>query len=159
MSVSRPASVIAILAGVLLFSLSFFWPTLVGGKRVWSDQQAKDYADTLADLHRLSGQADQAKQMAKQAAEPKAASQLFVDSQLAESARTGAEIDPATATLERLDSELDRTKQRAKALRAQLDDARSYGSGTAVVIRWIGVLLAVAGVLGLAIPTNGDSAP
>jgi hypothetical protein len=131
-----------VFVGVALIVGSWLWPSFVGGRKSWSDAQAKDYAETLAEMHSLNGAVAQAQQQPAQNNTPAA----VANSHLAGAAETGAPIDPATATADRLQTKLVAVQQRYATERAALDDARSHGAGIATFLRWLGIGLVVVGL-------------
>lgn len=145
----RGLGIIFVLVGVALLVMSWFWTGLMGGGRQnWSEEQAKEYADTLADVHRLSGQLA-AEQLAQTRPGNGNSQAVQADARLAESTAKGKGIDPSTATADRVASELEATKARNQKLRAALDTARTGGQGAATVMRWLGICLAVVGAISL----------
>jgi hypothetical protein len=142
----RGLGIIFVLVGIALLIMSWFWTGLTSGRQNWSEEQAKEYADTLADVHRLSGQLA-AEQLAQ--ARPGNSQAAQADARLADSTAKGKEIDPATATADRVASELEATKARNQQLREALDMARTGGQGAATVMRWLGICLAVVGAISL----------
>ena len=66
-------------------------------------------------------------------------------------------IDPKTATPERIAAAYADAKKRYDESRAALDQVRTNGEGTASILRWLGVGLAVAGLAGFAIFRSRDA--
>jgi hypothetical protein len=137
-----------ILAGMGFVFISWFWPSIVGGRQNWSDAQAKEYTETLVEYHRLNGEFAQVQQQLKQTG-PSNPQAGLADSRLANSAATGEPVDPAVATVDRLATELAASKARYQKQLAALDQARTHGEGAATVIRWVGIALAAVGIIGM----------
>jgi hypothetical protein len=140
--------IVLILAGMGLVCISWFWPSLVGGRQNWSDAQAKEYTETLIEYHRLNGEFTQVQQQLKQTG-PSNPQASLANSRLANSAATGEPVDPAAATADRLATELSASKARYQKQLAALDQARTHGEGAATVMRWLGIALAAAGIVGM----------
>jgi hypothetical protein len=137
-----------VIAGMGLVFISWFWPSMVGGRRNWSDAQAKEYSETLIEYHRLNGEFAQVQQQLKQTGPSNPQSGL-ADTRLANSVATGEPVDPAMASADRLATELAASKARYEKQLTALDEARTHGSSTAVVMRWIGLALAAIGLVGM----------
>lgn len=144
----RGLGIIFVLVGVALLIMSWFWAGLMGGRQNWSEEQAKEYADTLADVHRLSGQLA-AEQAAQSRAGNGSSQATQADARLADSTAKGKGIDPSTATTDRVASELEAAKARNQQLRTALDTARTGGQGAAMAMRWLGICLAAVGAISL----------
>ncbi|HEY2826064.1 MAG TPA: hypothetical protein VGJ04_00565 [Pirellulales bacterium] len=141
---------ISVLLGLTLVVISFFWPSIVGGRRNWSDAQAKDYTNTLAAMHRLNGEVAEARQQLAQPPNARGNSRTRItESRLATATALSAPVDPATASPDRLATELEVVQQRYAKQQAALDAARSHGQNAALVMRWLGLGLAAAGAIGL----------
>ncbi len=138
-----------LVAGIGLVFISWFWPSIAGGKQRWSDAQAKEYTDTLLEYHRLNGELAQVQDQLKQQAIAGSAQKSLADSRLANSAATGAPVDPSTASADRLATELDAAKVRYQKQLAALDEARSQGARVATLLRWLGIVLAAVGLIGM----------
>ena len=90
-----------------------------------------------------------ANQQAKDSASPENFQQTLAEARLGAATASGTAVDPATATADRLNAEYAAVKQRYEQQLAALDQARSHGEGTAATIRWIGLALAILGLVGL----------
>jgi hypothetical protein len=144
----RGASTTAVVIGLILLIVAWFWPSVQSGRRYWSDEQAKQYADTLAELHRLSGAVAESQQTPPNKGSSANPQIGVANSRLSNSAVNGIPIDPSTATEERLAAQLEAVKQRYATERAELDSARSHGQNVAIAMRWIGAVLIIAGAVG-----------
>ncbi|HEY2759863.1 MAG TPA: hypothetical protein VGI75_03950, partial [Pirellulales bacterium] len=120
-------------------------PMAVGGKQHWTDEQAKQYQMAAGNLHRLTFEVENAKQVTKQT--PNAQKQ-FADSKLVDAAANKTQLDPAAATPDRVATEYAKAKQEYDRQREALENARGYGAGTALAMRWLGAILFFAGVFG-----------
>ncbi len=79
----------------------------------------------------------------------------LANTKLADSATKGKPIDPATATSDRLSSELEAAKARNQQLRSALDTAQTGDQGTATIMRWLGIGLTGLGAIGLLSARSG----
>ena len=144
----RTISTIAVVAGIGLVAVSWIWPILAGGRQHWTDEQAESYSEVSASLHSLTYKAAQDQELAKRLGEAKNPQAALADQQLAKAAETGAAVNPATASADRLQAELAAARERYQRERAELDNARSHGHGAALILRWLGAGLFVAGLIG-----------
>lgn len=136
----------AVVLGAVLVVVSFFWPTLVGGKRHWSPEQANQYQIAAGNLHCLTFEVENAKELVKQTPDGQ---KRFADSKLADATASKTPVDPIAATPDRMANEYAKAKQEYERQKDALDAARSYGEGVALAMRWIGALLSAGGVGGL----------
>lgn len=146
---TQGAWIALLLAGMGLVFISWFWPSIVGGRQHWSDAQAKEYTDTLLEYHRLNGELAQVQEQFKQQNSAGNSQAGLANARLASSAASGAPVDPATASADRLAAELDAAKARYQKQLAALDEARNHGAGAAVVMRWLGLGLIAVGFVGM----------
>ncbi len=136
-----------ILLGFPLVVVSLFWSSIVGGRRAWTDDQAKAFTEAAGELHRLTYEAAEAQQRAQQTANGNAKGPM---SQTRLSPEAGAPSDPSE-TLERkaqqTAAKLAIARERFAQQRAALDDARSHGQSAAAVLRWAGISLIAIGLV------------
>jgi hypothetical protein len=145
---AKQFSTIALVLGLALVAASFVWKQSHGA---WSPEQAANYSEAAAELHRLTYEAAQAQDLLSKSHSSAEAQKSLADKRLAKVADAPGPVDPKTATPERTIAAYADAKKRYDEARAALDQARSHGEGTASVLRWIGVALAVVGLTGLAI--------
>ena len=146
----------AVSLGILLVIVSFFLTSLVGGRRAWTDDQAKSFTEAAGELHRLTYEAAEAHDRAQQAATAGVKSPM---SQTRLSPEANAPSDPAETperNAQRAAAKLATARDRFSQQRAALEDARSYGQGAAAVMRWLGFGLLAVGILGLIIRKSDD---
>jgi hypothetical protein len=111
------------LAGVVLVLLSAAWTGVVSPTAFWSEEQAQQHAKAAADLHRLGHEAaDAASPGLGHAGHQHPAREPF---------------DPAA---------LEAARQRFQDTSSQLESARSRQNGTATMLKWLGIITALAGV-------------
>ncbi len=138
---------IAVIAGLGLAMLSFYWKNVGDSRTAWSDEQAKAYTEAAGELHRLTYEAA----VAQDRAAASGSSQMPM-SQNRLSPEVGAAFDPAATPereAERLTAKLTAAREQFAKQRAALDDARAHGQTMAIVMRWLGFSLAIAGVVAL----------
>jgi hypothetical protein len=116
-----------VIAGVCLVAISFGWQSLVGGKRAWSDEQAKEHA-------RLSGEGHH--KMHERAEGP-------AGRHTEHPAKSGEES-------------LEEIKERYQQSREELQQAQSRGATTALVFRWLGAVCTVIGGAGYFVLRNRE---
>ena len=115
-------------AGIALIAFSFAWPRWVGGRRAFTDRDAKAYQEASIRLHnRIHAHASAAsnpERVEENPGEPKAGSE-------------GADSE----------AELKRAWQAFRRAQARRDAAIARGQTTARVAKWLGVLTVIAGVV------------
>jgi hypothetical protein len=141
----KQLSAFVLLAAIVLVGLSFLWGRERGA---WTAEQAQSYSDAAADLHRLTYEAAQVREASKAALAPGTAKDGSAK-RPALPADAPLPADPRMATPQRAEAALAEAQKRYDAARAALDQARSRGGGNIILMRWLGIGLAVAGVCGL----------
>ncbi len=116
-------------SGIVLIVLSVMWPRWTGGRAVWTDADARAHAAAAADLHGQFANHNR---------------------ELAEAPATAE--DPATDV-----DTLAAARERFDASQARLDAARTRGLTTAALIRWLGIVMALAGALAFLIRHHAAS--
>ena len=109
--------------GLFFLGCAWLWPTVCGDGAVWSDTQAKEFQESAALLHAAAHQRAEAGSPAYGKAH----------------ANEPAHESPLS---------FEEAKARYERSHAQLASARSFQSGPATVLRWIGGILASLGVVG-----------
>jgi hypothetical protein len=138
-----------VILGMGLLAASWFWPDISGHNQTWSEQQAQSFLQARSDLHRLTYESAQSQDMSKPETTRGNPQSPLAELQLSKAAQTGASVDPASASADRITSELASAKERYQRERTALDEARAHGQGAATVMRWLGLGLAAAGLFGL----------
>jgi hypothetical protein len=142
----KQLSALALLAGIALAGLSFVWGQ---GRSAWTAEQAQNYSEAAADLHRLTYEAAQVREAADKAASTPGSPKDDSGKRGALPADAPMPADPQAATPERARIALAAAQKRYDAARSALDDARNHGRGSATLMRWLGIGLAVIGICGL----------
>lgn len=143
----KQLSAFAAVAGIGLIGISF----LSGhASSVWTTEQAQNYSEAAADLHRLTYEAAQVRDAAGKAASTPGTLKDDSGKRLALPADTPMPTDPLTATPERAEAAFAAAKKRYDAARGALEGARDHGHSTATFMRWLGVGLTIIGICGLA---------
>jgi hypothetical protein len=145
----RETFTIVVIAGLGLVAVSWLLPSVMGGHQAWTEEQAEAYSDAAASIHTLTYKAAQAQELAKRLGPTGNPQAAIADEQLAKAAQTGAPVNPATATADRLNAELAAAKERYRQQRAALDAARSNGQGAATVVRLFGLGVFAIGLIGM----------
>ena len=125
-------------AGVGLLVLSWFWPSFVGGRRNWSDEQANAFDQAVADVHRLGHEMGDAQEAARLRA-------------------SQGSTQAADAQVDRAVAEYNAAKKRYDEARSALDEARGRGQGAAIIMRWSGIALVAIAICGLAAQARSAS--
>src|SRR5262245_44906545 len=152
----RRASIVTMAVGIVVIAASFAWPSLAGGRRIWTDQQAQAYSQAGAEFHRLTYEAAAIQDMAKQRAAKGNPRSALADARLADAANTGGVIDPATATTERTATELAAAEKRYKQLRVDLENARESGQSPVMAVLLAGAGLFLVGLIGVIVSRAND---
>lgn len=142
----KQISALAFLTGIALLGVSLVWGQ---GRSAWTSEQAQNYSEAAADLHRLTYEAAQVREAAGKAASTAGAAKDDSGKRLALPADAPMPPDPQTVTPERAEMALAAAQKRYNAARTALDDARDHGRGSATLVRWLGIGLATAGICGL----------
>ena len=120
-----------ICVGAGLLVVAFVLPTAVGGRMVYSDEDAVEYQKAAAELHK------QRHGRMHSGAEAKRSGGDYFDATGADHGHESAENN----------DELKAAEKRFEEVKATRDAATTRGRGTAFVMKWLGVLSAAAGVV------------
>jgi hypothetical protein len=142
----KQLSVVALLAGILLVGVSLVFGH---GRSAWTAEQAQNYSEAAADLHRLTYEAAQVREAAGKAAATPRTPKYDSEMRLSVPADAPMPPDPQTVSPERAQIALAAAQKRYNAARAALVEARDRGGGGATLVRWLGIGLAAAGIGGL----------
>jgi hypothetical protein len=146
MDMQKQLSALALLTGIVLVGVSLI---LGQGRSAWTPEQAQNYSEAAADLHRLTYEAAQIRESAGKAAPTQGIPKDDSGKRPGLPADAPMPPDPQVATPERAEFALAAARTRYNAARAALDDARDHGRGGATFVRWLGIGLMVAGIGGL----------
>jgi hypothetical protein len=149
----KQLSAVAVAVGVGFVGLSFIGKD---GGRDWTAEQAQNYSEAAADLHRLTYEAAQVREAAGKAASTPG---TLKDNSGKLPADAPMPPDPLTATPQRAEAALAAAKKRYDTARAALDDARDHGHSGATVMRWLGIGIAIAGICVLASGRSAGDRP
>jgi len=122
-------------AGVLLVVLSFLLPSLVGGKRAWSEEQAQVYSEATSKVHQLGHERDP-------------------DAHAREHGKDPHAKEPDA---KQLAAEFEEAKQHVEQLNVELERARTRGQTTALWLQWIGAVCVVLGGAGYYVLRSADT--
>ena len=125
----------SVAAGVLLVVLSFLLPSLVGGKRAWSDEQAKVYSEATSKMHQLGHERNPD----------------------AHAREHGNATHAKERDAKQLAAEYEKARERVEQLNVELERARTRGQTTAAWLQWIGVVCVVGGGAGYYVLRNADT--
>jgi hypothetical protein len=157
-------------AGIVLLALSLGWPSIVGGRAAWTDDQANSLSKSGADLHLLSGQAGHAlanlspaeRTKSPAANDPASSSEELANKLLLADERArrvssgkGSSSQEATAN-KKLALQLIDAAERYRKQRTAFDEARTQGQGLATILRWSGIALLVGGIAGSLAARNSN---
>lgn len=127
-----------ILFGTALVLGSWVWPSLVGGRRAWSEEEAVQLQNSVNDLHQLRFEYGELLKNGTPNA-PTASQNPLIDGK----ANSSAKSDLAT-TAEKIAA----AEERNRGLNAKLEQAKSGGQGTAAAMQWVGIGAVLIGILG-----------
>lgn len=122
-----------IIAGLVLGALSLAWPSIVGGKSAYTEEQAVEYQQASLELHNQSH--------AHPPADPDADDD---DDGGEDGGETGQEHAHSTPGGE--SPELVAAQARMDAAEAKRDTAVNAGQTMSSVFRWLGILMAGCGI-------------
>lgn len=125
---------VAIGVGVLLIGVSFVWPRVIRTSTVWSDEQAGEYARAAAAVHRLA-------HVRMHAAEGDHQHKHGDRHGVACERHHGGGDNPARGA-----ETFEEAKLRFDKSQRDLDSARAFRHGAAVLFKWTGILCMFVGV-------------
>jgi hypothetical protein len=130
--------------GLIVLAVSWLLPPRSVGAK-WTDADAAAYSKASTTLHRLSYEAAGAKRPPNDQSKGKSPASAFADSRLAKS-EDG--VDPATASPDRLTTELAKAQDDYERLNTALISARESGETRVMLLRWTGGILVALGIAG-----------
>ena len=144
----RLAAAVFGLGGVGLTVVGLLWPVAAQRGSNWTEQQAKQYAQSAADLHyqahayghaQAQGHGDHGEAL-------KPGNKV-----------TGGKKPPKHADEKPVtQADLEATRARFRQSSAELESARTKGQTFGAVLKWLGVVCSIAGVAGyFALPRTG----
>jgi hypothetical protein len=141
---------IFVLAGIVLLGVSWILPTLVGGRRAWTEEDAKQFAEINAERHQARTEYGAALERLPPAA-AKAAEEATGGN------AGGAINNPAGAKLRATSERVVRADDRYRVLEARLQRAQAGGLTAADVLKWIGVVSVAIGAIGYYTTQSGGN--
>jgi hypothetical protein len=128
-----------IVCGVVLFVLSWTWLSITSSKNLWSDEQAKAYANASLKFHQLAHQNLHQKQQGASRLQGQDGHLL----QVPDAPDPHGEEDHAGASSQ----DLAKAKNQYRKLRQQLDHARNRRKNAPWFLSTLGISLITAGCL------------
>lgn len=132
-----PVAVVMVVCGVVLFVLSWTWLSITSSKNLWSDEQAKAYANASLKFHQLAHQNFHRTQQVESHLQGQDGRLL----QLPDAPDAHGEEDHADPSSQ----DLAQAKNQYQKLRQQLDHARNRQRNTPRFLSILGVTLITAG--------------
>lgn len=130
----------ALVIGVGLLLLSWFWPALVGGRRAWTKTDAEQLQESVAEYHKLKYEYQSALVEATQMSPTTQSSATDDASRTVDQRRYARAKD----VVERFAQ----AEERYRGFNAKLEQAKSGGQGAAKAMQWIGIGTIAVGILG-----------
>ncbi len=132
-----PVAVVMVVCGVVLFALSWTWVSITSSKNLWSDEQAKAYANASLKFHQLAHQNFHRNQQIDSRLQGQDGRLL----QVPDAPGPHGEEDHAGPSSQ----DLAEAKNQYQKLRQQLDHARNRQKNTPRFLSILGVTLITAG--------------
>ncbi len=117
-------SQVLLVSGFALLIFSFSWPSIVGGKRAYTDEDAEEHQAATSTLHSLEGQ--------------------FASQKEKEGAGHHHHHGEKSHVTE---EELKAARDRENASLAKRDEALTRGQTTALVTKWLSLIVLAAGLV------------
>jgi hypothetical protein len=133
---------ILVLAGIVLLGVSWILPTVVGGRRAWTDEDAKLYEQANTERHRARTEYG----VALERLPPAAAKAVETEST---GGNAGSALNtPEGAKLRATSERVVEADERYRALEAKLQRAQDGGLTAADILKWVGIAVIAIGVIG-----------